>query len=287
MRKGKIRFPLKLKDDAEARNLQELRENFDLEKIIQYFSDGSLERWLDVWMLTDEAEKVRALDKDDKAIGRKLCELFGVEPLEEAVDAEDIAWRTERENRLKQYTGNKEILAKVDFVAFDTEDLYDILEEEDTDTIYLCNNSFYFNSGVLKHKNKRYIGIGKAEAVIGSKAPMDFEGLGIAFENVKFDEEYEKVKNSFAIDISQHTQKQLSANKTIWSAVKMTENRFRNLVFGKEVSKDITKDNGIVIVRAGTLVTDEVIKDVKLANKSIELASDIYYHCTRIYNQLD
>lgn len=190
MRKGKIRFPLKLKDDAEARSLEELRENFDLEKIIQYYSDGSLERWLDCWMLTDEADKVRALDKADKAIGRALCEIFGIEPPEGAVDAEDISWRTERENRLKQYTGNKEILAKVDFVAFDTEDLYDILEEEDTDTIYLCNNSFNFNSGVLKHKNKRYIGIGKAEAVIGSKAPVDFEGLGIAFENVKFDEAY-------------------------------------------------------------------------------------------------
>ena len=196
MRKGKIRFPLKLKDDAEVCSLEELRENFDPEKIIKYFSDGSLERWLDVWMLTDEAEKVRALDKDDKAIGRKLCEIFGVKPPEEAVDAEDIAWRTEREARLKQHTGDKEILANVDFVAFDSGDLYDILEEEDTDTIYLCNNSFNFNSGVLRYKNKRYIGIGKAEAVIGSKEPVDFDSLGITFKNVQFDEEYRAITQS-------------------------------------------------------------------------------------------
>ena len=34
MRKGKIRFSLKLKENAEAHSLQELRENFDLKKII-------------------------------------------------------------------------------------------------------------------------------------------------------------------------------------------------------------------------------------------------------------
>lgn len=195
MRKGKIRFPLKLKDDAEVRSLQELRENFDLEKIIQYLIDETLERWLDVWMLVDEAEKVRVLDKGDKDIGRKLCEIFGVEPPEEEVDAEDIAWRTERENRLRQYTDNKEILAKVDYVAFDSGELYDILEEEDTDTIYLCNNSFVFNSGVLKYRGKYYIGIGKVEAVIKSTELVDFDTLGISFQNIHFDRQYEALTN--------------------------------------------------------------------------------------------
>lgn len=264
MRKRIIRFPLKLKEDAEVRSLEELRENFDIEKIVKYFSDGSLERWLEVWMFADEAEKVRALTKDDKSIGRKLCEIFGVVLSEETVDIENIAWRTERENRLKQYTGDEEILAKVDFVAFDSQDLCNVLEEADTNTIYLCNNSFAFNSGVLKHRNKCYIGIGNVEVVIESKESVLFDELGISFVNVKIDEAYTKKKNCRVMDSSEPANEELPDNKNVWSAVKMIDDRFHNYVFGKRVSEEITADNGLAIVKSGDYVTDEIIQEVKL-----------------------
>ena len=42
----KIRFPLQMKDGAAVRTLEELREHFDLESVLGYFSDGKLKTWL-------------------------------------------------------------------------------------------------------------------------------------------------------------------------------------------------------------------------------------------------
>ena len=42
----KIRFPLKMKNGAEVRTLDELKENFDLESVLGYFADGKLSTWL-------------------------------------------------------------------------------------------------------------------------------------------------------------------------------------------------------------------------------------------------
>ena len=61
----KTKFPLKLKDDAEVRTLDELHEHFDLEKIIGYFQDGRLLTWLNDRDYENEAKQVEALDKAD------------------------------------------------------------------------------------------------------------------------------------------------------------------------------------------------------------------------------
>lgn len=42
----KIRFPLEMKDGIKVRDLEELRENFSLERILFYLADGKLEIWL-------------------------------------------------------------------------------------------------------------------------------------------------------------------------------------------------------------------------------------------------
>ena len=36
----KIKFPLKMADGAEVRTLDELKEHFDVESVVGYFSDG-------------------------------------------------------------------------------------------------------------------------------------------------------------------------------------------------------------------------------------------------------
>ena len=58
----KIRFPLKLADDAQVRTLDELREHFDLEAIVGYYKSGKLLTWLEDRYLEGEAESIRALD---------------------------------------------------------------------------------------------------------------------------------------------------------------------------------------------------------------------------------
>lgn len=101
---------------------------------------------------------------------------------------EEAQERSRKLAKLRQYTSDQAILDKVDFVAFDQEDLADLLDN-DVHDIYLCNNSFVIP---LRVEDKKYIGIGKAEAVIKSEEWVDFAAKKIVLENVEFDAAYEK-----------------------------------------------------------------------------------------------
>ena len=188
MRKKGIKFSLELRDGAEARNMDELRENFDLEKVIGYFQDGKLITWLEHRFYDDEADKIRSLSENDPDLGKKLCDILGAE-YTEIGDMETVAWRKERLDHLKQYTADPEILNRVDMVAFDQEDLEDIIREEDTDVIYLCQNKFTFPSGILRKKNMRYVGIGK-NVEVKAELPngTSFSDLKISLENIIINE---------------------------------------------------------------------------------------------------
>lgn len=74
----KIKFALKLKDRADVRTLEALQEHFDLEKVTAYFLDGKLLEWLEDRYYDEEAEKIRALDKDAKDFHQQLCNALGV-----------------------------------------------------------------------------------------------------------------------------------------------------------------------------------------------------------------
>ena len=179
----KERFVLEMADGTNVRDLDALKEHFDIGTVTKYFQDGKLLIWLEDRYYDDEAEEIKSISPDDYNLDQKLCEVFGVETPEE------VKRRAERLERLKNYTNDEKILAKVDKVAFDQEDLADLLDA-DTDEIYLCDNRF---SIPLRVKNKSYIGISKAVVVIRSDKPVDFNNLGIAFKNVSFNPEYAKL----------------------------------------------------------------------------------------------
>ena len=210
MRKHRIKFPLILKNGVEVNKLNALRDNFDLEKILGYFSDGRLITWLDDRFYHDEMDALKNLQIDAPDLPKKICAIFDI-PIDEKIsDAiETIAWRNERLARLKKFTSDENILRQVDFVAFDQDDLEDITREENSDVIYLCNNVFEFPSGILRKRNLIYIGVGNVEAVILSKTPIDFDDCHITFKNVKFDAAYNEIcatlsskypRNIFAAD---------------------------------------------------------------------------------------
>lgn len=179
----KERFVLEMADGTNVRDLDALKEHFDVESVAKYFREGKLLIWLEDRYYDDEVTALENLSADDKDLEQKLCAIFGVETPEE------IAHRAERLAKLKNYTDDENILANVDMVAFDQEDLADLLDA-DTKEIYLCDNRF---SIPLRVKNKRYIGIAKAVAVIRSDKLVDFKNLGIEFKNVAFNPEYAKL----------------------------------------------------------------------------------------------
>lgn len=187
----KIKFPLTMRDDIQVRDLEGLKEYFDLERVVSYYLDGKLLMWLEARYYDTEAEAVRSLNKDDANVHRRLCEIFGVESHVQgnsAFDVEAVEERNRRLSDLKQYTSDAAILEKIDQVAFNQEELADLIDDGYND-IYLCNNSFVIP---LRVRNKRYIGVGKVEAVIRSKERVEFDELGIVFENIHFNDDYAK-----------------------------------------------------------------------------------------------
>lgn len=141
--------------------MEELKDNFDAASVIGYFMDGKLETWLNDRYYEEEAAQVAALSKDDPALARKLCAVFGIAcAAEDGVDPEEIAYRQERLNRLKQYTDDETLWAQADKVAFDQEDLAD-LYDAGVEPIYLCAGSFKIPKS---KQNLRYIAIAGAVA---------------------------------------------------------------------------------------------------------------------------
>ena len=184
----KVKFPLELKDEYLARsNIEEVRAHFDLEKIIAQFHNGRLKIWLDDHYLPEMAEQVAALDGDAPDLAAQLCAILGVEGVAtENVDSSLIQKREEKRQRLSQYTTNPILCDMAEFAAFEQSDL-DRLIKEGAQEIILCNANFRIPLNV---KNKTYLGVGNAVAVIDSKTAVDFETLGVRFVDLPFDEQY-------------------------------------------------------------------------------------------------
>ena len=62
----RIKFPLVMKNGVEARDIEGLRENFDIVTAAQYFSNGKLERWLENNYYDDILEAVKELDSNQE-----------------------------------------------------------------------------------------------------------------------------------------------------------------------------------------------------------------------------
>lgn len=57
-RRKKIKFPLEMKDGRKVRELDELKEYFDLGKAVEYFCSGKLQTWLDNVHASDIVEEL-------------------------------------------------------------------------------------------------------------------------------------------------------------------------------------------------------------------------------------
>lgn len=154
-----VKFPLEMKNGVMARNMSEVKENFDTEKIVSHFLEGKLLTWLEARYYEGEAEAISVLSIEDPELAKKLCEIFGVEYEEEnAVNAEEIAKRNAKIVKLKQYTDDESIIANIDLVAFDQEELADIYDTG-AEKIYLCAGEF----NIPKSKQDlEYIELGNA-----------------------------------------------------------------------------------------------------------------------------
>lgn len=75
MVKRVIKFPLKMKNGAEVRNLEELRENADIESLMQYYFSGQLSRWCKAFNISGIPEN---MEKLNYSFVRSIAEMFDI-----------------------------------------------------------------------------------------------------------------------------------------------------------------------------------------------------------------
>ena len=186
----KIKLPLEMANNVAVRTLEELKENWDLEKIVGYYHNRRLVTWLSDRYYEKQAKQVAELQNVSAPVElqRQLCMIFEM-PFNEtnAVDVDVVIDRDAQLVKLRRITADDKVLKNIDKVAFNQEELSNLLDEGQ-DTIYLVNNTFTLPLSV---KNKQYIGVGDVVAVINSTVPVDFKALNISLKNIKFNKEYE------------------------------------------------------------------------------------------------
>ena len=185
----RIRFSLKMANGEQVRNIDDLRENFDLGSVLGYYADGKLLTWLEDRFYEDEAGAIRELDRDDPDLGAKVCEIFDVQydkTLVEDVDLKSIELRNEKLAKLAQYTSDPNILNNINQVAFSQKD-FQVLLEKKIPEIYLFQNSFVIP---LDLSDTTVIGIGEVIIHVYSDHYIDFKKQNVMFNNISFDELY-------------------------------------------------------------------------------------------------
>ena len=173
-------------DGAKVRtNIEELREHFDIHSVLGYFVSGKLQEWLADRYYDEEAEKIGELNKDDKELNNKLCSILGVEYMEtDKADMETLHRINEKKAILRQVTSDTNIIDNAEWVAFDQEELADLLDEDAT-TIYLYGDKFNIP---VRRKNMTYIGVNNPQISINAKEYKDIESNDIKFVNVTLPE---------------------------------------------------------------------------------------------------
>ncbi|MDD6339541.1 MAG: hypothetical protein PUA49_03455 [Butyrivibrio sp.] len=197
----KIRFPLEMDGGIEVRDIDSLRENFSLQRVMGYLADGKLVTWLRDRYANDLADAIEELDEESNALAKNICDILGVfydEATEE--DLEKVEKRNRKLSILKEITSEPEYIDNVDFIAFEQDDIYDLLDEE-VEKIYLCGEKF---SIPLAQEGITYVGVNNPVVVIDSKVEVDWDEKHITLSGVKYDDKYQAV-----VDSAEYTKKLL------------------------------------------------------------------------------
>lgn len=218
----KPKFSLKMENEIEVRTIKELKDNFSIPKVIGYFKDGRLEKWLRNRFETDIADSVGKLDLHDEDLPKRLCELFDVSYDKEKkkiqsklkeeffIDllkllefkSEDydkafcerfnILYNKEVINAMRnncRFNDIKSNEAFINSVALSQDELCDLINEG-LKTIYLFGKSFLIP---LEKEGISYIGINQPTVVINSDVLVDWKEKNIFLGNIVFDSKYQVI----------------------------------------------------------------------------------------------
>ncbi|MBE6105023.1 hypothetical protein [Anaerovibrio lipolyticus] len=133
----KIKFALEMANGVQVRTIEELRDNFDQGKAMEYFVNGKLLEWLEDRYYDEEAEAISDIEENAPDAAKKICETLGVEYEDNGTDMNDVIDAAAKTAKLKKVTNDEAILKNAAYTAFNQEDLADLLDAG-VKEIYLC-----------------------------------------------------------------------------------------------------------------------------------------------------
>ncbi len=171
-------FSLDLKGVA-VKDLEGLRENFDLERVVDYFKSGRLVEWLADRFYDDEVEALENISVDDKNLTAKICAALGVECADDLEFSQRIS---EKKKILAEKTDDENIINNALTTAFNQDDLANLLNME-YKIIYLCGESFNIP---IRIADRKYIGVLSTPKIkIKANSDEELAEKNIVFENCK------------------------------------------------------------------------------------------------------
>lgn len=186
----KIKFALEMANGVQVRNIEELRDNFNQGKVMEYFVNGKLVEWLEDRYYDEEAEAISEIEENAPDAAKKICKALGVEYEDDGNDMEDAINVAEKTAKLKKVTNDEAILKNAAYTAFDQEDLADLLDAG-VKTIYLYGD--VFSVPVKRISDIKFVGILDSEPKIKLPSSCTNEMLGekkIVFEDVLLPKEF-------------------------------------------------------------------------------------------------
>ncbi len=210
----KIKFALEMADGTLVSNLEDLQKhiknNDDVKKLVEYFLDGRLEKWLLDRYYEGEAKKLQSVDKDDPDFTCKLCKAIGAdytpsEPVNVALIEHEMRIR----KALEEVTSDSKIIANAGCTASTKSEL-DFLIKNGKKTIYLWGDSFKLP---LVH-NISYIGILGNPLVDIDFVDLDsFKSYSIKFENLNLPEAIRKAEEEVIRRITEEARRKVEVSK--------------------------------------------------------------------------
>jgi hypothetical protein len=186
MLKKSIKFPLVMHSGAKVRTIEELRENFDLDSVIELFFDGRLMTWLEQRFYKRELEQIEKIKdmtfEEAEAIAEKLYEIFAVPFSKDSLDVSHIIKKGQKMEMLKQLSNGEHY--NVEQVVLSQEELCGILKDNKSDgdkIVYLLGDTFEVSD---EYPNVHYIGLNSPTITLLSKGKFNAKQKGISFTNV-------------------------------------------------------------------------------------------------------
>lgn len=164
----RLKFALKLKDDASVRDIEGLKNHYDELAVLEYFRNGQLIKWLEQRGYAPEAEQVKRLDIGGTTdfIIDALYDIFAI-PAErkKQEDWNRTLDRVDRLKKLKQLTNHAELLQKIDSTVFDQRELEQLLERGSTEArdVVLAGQAFTVSN---RYPNVNYFGVNDPEVTL-------------------------------------------------------------------------------------------------------------------------